>query len=56
MPSYLRGTTMDDDERARQGMTIRRAVLGDEQSTGSRAARSRLEPSVKPGIYHARGR
>ena len=30
MPSYLRGTTKDDDERARQGMTIRRAVLGDE--------------------------
>ena len=30
MPSYPRGMTMDDGERARQGMTIRRAVLGDE--------------------------
>jgi 4-carboxymuconolactone decarboxylase len=30
MPSYPKGTTMDDAERARQGMTIRRAVLGDE--------------------------
>ena len=30
MPSYLRGTTKDDDERARQRMAIRRAVLGDE--------------------------
>jgi 3-carboxy-cis,cis-muconate cycloisomerase len=30
MPSYPRGTTMDDAERARQGMTVRRAVLGDE--------------------------
>jgi alkylhydroperoxidase/carboxymuconolactone decarboxylase family protein YurZ len=30
MPSYLSGTTIDDDERARPGMTVRRAVLGDE--------------------------
>jgi 4-carboxymuconolactone decarboxylase len=30
MPSYLKGTTMDDAERARQGMTVRRAVLGDD--------------------------
>ena len=30
MLSYPRGLTMDDAERARQGMTVRRAVLGDE--------------------------
>jgi 4-carboxymuconolactone decarboxylase len=30
MPTYPKGTTMDDAERARQGMTVRRAVLGNE--------------------------
>jgi 4-carboxymuconolactone decarboxylase len=30
MPGYPEGTAMDDAERARQGMTVRRAVLGDE--------------------------
>jgi 4-carboxymuconolactone decarboxylase len=30
MPGYPKGTAMDDAERARQGMTVRRAVLGDE--------------------------
>jgi 4-carboxymuconolactone decarboxylase len=30
MPTYPKGTTMDDAERARQGMTARRAVLGNE--------------------------
>ena len=29
-PAIARGMTMDDAERARQGMTVRRAVLGDE--------------------------
>ena len=30
MPSYPGGLTVDDAERARQGMAVRRAVLGDE--------------------------
>src|SRR5580658_7754638 len=30
MPSYPRGLTVDDAERARRGMRVRREVLGDE--------------------------